>query len=55
MVWPWIMPYAIIYLAVRVAGAFGAELPYGPILAMFVVKESYESVGGNTVGALRIC
>lgn len=43
-----------IYLLIRVPGAFGAELPNTPILAMFRVEEGDERVEWVAVCTLRI-
>ena len=37
MVRPGVMPYPPVDFRVRIAGAFGAELPYRPFFAMFEV------------------
>jgi hypothetical protein len=50
-----IVIHTVIDLAVWVAGAFGTELPYCPVFAMFRVEKLYERVKGVSVGALRIC
>lgn len=54
MVRPWEMFYPIVDLGVRIAGTFGAKLPYGPIGAMFVVKESDKGVSWVAVSALWV-
>ncbi len=39
MIGPWVMAYTVIYFGVRVASAFGAKFPNGPILIMFIVEK----------------
>lgn len=46
--------YAIVYLTIRVAGAFGAKLPYRPVFAMLRVQELDERVERVPVCALGI-
>ena len=54
MVRPWEMFDSVVNLAVRIACTFGAEFPYCPLVAMFVVKELDQDVGWVTVGTLWI-
>jgi hypothetical protein len=49
-----IMVDAVVDLGVGVARPFGAELPYGPVVAMLRVEELYERVEGVAVGALGV-
>ena len=51
MVRPREMPYSVVDLRIRVAGAFCAELPYGPVLAVFFVEELHEGIERVAVGA----
>ena len=37
MIWPWVMVYAVIDLLVRIARPFCAELPDGPLIAVFAI------------------
>jgi hypothetical protein len=46
--------YAIVYLAVRVAGSLGAKLPYRPVFAMLRVEELDERVKRVPICALGI-
>lgn len=55
MVWKGIVVYTVVYLAVWIASAFGTELPYRPVFAMFRIEELDEGVERVTVCALRIC
>ena len=48
------MPYPSIDFFVRVPGAFGAELPDGPLGAVFEVEEFDEVFEGVAVGDLRV-
>ena len=52
MVWPWEMVYAIVDFRIWVASAFGTELEYRPIRAMFVVKELHKLICGIPIGLL---
>lgn len=54
MIRPWVVPYSAVDGLVWVASAFGAELPYGPVVAVLGVKESNKTVEGVTVGSLGI-
>ena len=54
MVRPREMLYSVVDLAVRIAGTFGAKLPYGPIGAMLIVQKLDKVVSWITVSALRI-
>lgn len=54
MVRPREMLYSVVNLAVRIAGAFSAKLPYGPIGAMLIVQKLDKVVSGVAVSALRI-
>ena len=55
MVGPWKVFYSIVDLAIGIACTFGAELPYRPLRAMFIVKEFDQGVGWVAVSALGIC
>ena len=50
----WIVIHAIVYLAVRIAGAFGAKLPNGPVFAMLRVQKLDERVERVSICALGI-
>lgn len=54
MIRPRIVPDTSIDSLVRVSGAFGPELPYGPIIAMFGVEKCNKAVEGVSVGPLGI-
>lgn len=54
MIRPWVMPYSIVNFTVWVSGPFGAEFPYCPVGAVFVVKEFDKTVGRVAVGTLRV-
>ncbi len=54
VVWPWIVSYSSVDFGVGVSGAFGTELPYRPIDAMFVVQEFDEGVCGVAVSSLGV-
>ena len=43
MVRPWEVVYAVVDLGIRVAGAFGSELPYCPVGAVFAIEEGDET------------
>lgn len=45
---------AVVDLRVGVAGPFGAELPYGPVIAVLGVEELYEGIERVAVCALRV-
>ena len=49
-----VVVYTIVDLGVGVARSLSAELPYGPVFAMFGVEELYERVKRVAVCALRI-
>lgn len=55
MIWEGVVVYTVVYLAIWVASAFCAKLPYRPVFAMFRVEELYEGVERISVCALRIC
>lgn len=48
------MPHTAIYGFIRVSSAFGAEFPYCPVLAMFIVEEFHELVERISVGELGV-
>lgn len=50
----WIVIYAVVNLTIRIAGAFGAELPYRPVFAMFRVEELHEGVERVSICTLWI-
>lgn len=49
------MIYAIVDFRIWVASSFGAELPYCPLLAVFVVEELDERGERVAVGELGVC
>lgn len=55
MVGEWVMVDAIIDFRVWVARAFGAKLPYRPIVTMFGVEEFDKGIERVAICALRIC
>lgn len=55
VIWERIVVDAVVHLAVGVSGAFGAELPDGPVGAMFAVEPVYERVERVAVRALGVC
>ena len=54
MVWPWVMPYAVVHFFICIPRSLGAEFPNGPLGAMFVVKECDKIDSRVAVGALRV-
>lgn len=48
------MPYASVDSLVRISSSFRPELPDGPIISMFGIKEGDETVEGIAVSSLRI-
>ena len=52
---PWVMVDSVIDFRVRIARAFGAELPYRPVFSVFVVQPFDEIFGGVPVSSLWIC
>lgn len=52
---PWIMPYAIVDLAISIACTFCPKFPYGPFLFMLVVEEFDKVFGRVTIGTLGVC
>lgn len=54
MIGPGIVPYPSIDSLVRVSGAFGPELPDGPIISMFGVEKGNEAVEGVSIGSLGV-
>ena len=48
------MSYSVVDGAVGVSGSLGAELPYGPAVAMVRVEKSDESVERVAIGPFRI-
>ena len=52
---PWVVPYAIVDLAIGIARTFRPELPYGPFRTMLVVEEFDEVFGRVAIGTLRVC
>jgi hypothetical protein len=50
----WIVVDAVVYFRVWVARPFGAELPYGPVVAMLGVEEFDERVERVAVSTLWI-
>lgn len=48
------MPDPAIHLTIWIPGPFSAELPYLPLIAVFVVEEFDELVEGVAVRALRV-
>jgi len=44
----------VVDFGVGVAGPFGAEFPYRPIVAVFRIKEFNESIEGVAVGPLGV-
>ena len=51
---PWIVMYSIVNFAVWIAGPFGAELPYCPLVPMLIIEEFYKGIRRIAVGALRV-
>jgi hypothetical protein len=48
------MSDAVIHSFVRISGAFGAEFPYRPVLAVAGVEEGDQAVEGVAVGSLGV-
>lgn len=55
MVGPWVVSYPAIDSFIGVARSFSAELPNGPVIAMFCVEEGDQAVEWVAVGSLGIC
>lgn len=54
MIWPRVMSNSVIDELVGVASAFGAKLPYGPILSMLRIEEGNETIKRIAIGTLGI-
>ncbi len=54
VVGPWIVSYSSVDLRVWVPCALGAELPYCPVDAMFIIQKLDEGVCGVAVGSLGV-
>jgi len=54
MVRPRVVPDAVVDGLIRVSGALGAKLPYGPIVAVLVVEEADEPVERIPIRALGV-
>ena len=50
-----IVPDSSVHEVVWIPRALGAELPYGPVLAMSLVEERDEMVERIAVGSLWVC
>lgn len=51
---PRIMPDSVVDERVGITGAFATELPYGPILSMFGIKECDEAIKRIAIRTLGI-
>lgn len=54
MVGPWVVSYAAVHSLIRVASAFCAEFPYGPVVSVFGIEEGDQAIEGVAVGSLGI-
>ena len=55
MVWPWVVVYSTVNLRVWIASPFGAELPYCPVIFVFIVEKPDKGVGRVAVSSLGVC
>ena len=54
VIWPRVVSYSSVDLGVWISSTFGAELPYRPVGAMFVIEEFDKGVCGITIRSLRV-
>lgn len=54
VIWPRVVPYSIVYEVVGIAGSFGAEFPYSPVLVVLGIEELDKAIEGIAIGALRV-